>query len=54
MNYEIMELDKAVEWTTTTIFYYLKHRVDVTDKIAYLDKIIEYCEKVKENVLNGR
>ena len=50
MTYDTIELNKLVEWTTSTIHYYLKHRVDLSDKIAYLDKIIEYCENAKENV----
>ena len=50
MNYATIELDKVLEWTISTIHYYLKHRLDLKDKIAYLDKIIEYCENAKENV----
>ena len=50
MNYAIIDLDKVLEWTTSTIHYYLRNRLDLSDKIAYLDKIIEYCENAKENV----
>lgn len=50
MTYATIELDKVLEWTTSTIHYYLKHRLDLKDKIAFLDKIIEYCENAKENV----
>jgi len=50
MTYDTIELNKLVEWTTSTIHYYLKHRASESDKIAYLDKIIEYCENAKESV----
>lgn len=50
MNEDKIPLDKLVDWTVGTIHYYLKHRANESDKLAYLDKIIDYCKKTKENV----
>lgn len=39
-----IELDKLLDWTLSTIHYYLYHRANENDKVDYLNKIIAYCK----------
>ena len=50
MNDDKIELSKLLEWTLSTIHYYCHHRTTESDKKPFLDKIIEYCKKERENL----
>lgn len=45
-----IELKKLVEWTTSHIQYYFKHRCSDENKLAYLNEIIKYCEDKKGEI----
>ena len=46
----MIELDKLVDWTTSTIHYYLYHLAHESDKKDFLDKIIDYCKNEQEKL----
>ena len=43
-----IDLKNVLDWTITTIRYYRVHRLELSDQMEYLDKIIDFCEKEKE------
>ena len=44
----IIDNAKLIEWTKTTIVYYLNHCCG--NKKAYLEEVIKWCEKQKEKL----